>query len=148
MCTIESASRSDFRREEKMIRKTAILLACFCLAAPALAQQAPPPKLTVLVKDAVVTGAPDKVFVMATAEWVPGAATGRHTHPGDEYGTVVDGTVMTRQGEGEWRTVEAGQNYYVPAGIIHETKNASDKPARTYNAWIAEKGKPLATPAP
>ncbi len=71
-----------------------------------------------------MTGAPDKVFVMATAEWVPGAATGRHTHPGDEYGTVVDGTVMTRQGEGEWRTVEAGQNYYVPAGIIHETKNA------------------------
>jgi quercetin dioxygenase-like cupin family protein len=135
-------------REDNMIRKTAILLACLCMAAPALAQQAPPPKLTVLIKDAAVTGAPDKIFVMGTAEWVPGAQTGRHTHPGDEYGTVVEGTVMTRQGEGEWRTVEAGQNYYVPAGIIHETKNATDKPARTYNAWIAEKGKPLATPAP
>jgi len=131
-----------------MIRSAAVLAACLFVASPALAQQAPPPKLTVLIKDASVTGAPDKVFVMATAEWVPGAATGRHTHPGDEYGTVVEGTVMTRQGEGEWRTVEAGQNYYVPANIVHETKNATDKPARTYNAWIAEKGKPLATPVP
>jgi mannose-6-phosphate isomerase-like protein (cupin superfamily) len=117
-----------FRREEKMIRSAAVLAACLFVATPALAQQTTPPKLTVLVKDA--------------------AATGRHTHPGDEYGTVVEGTVMTRQGEGDWRTVEAGQNYYVAAGIIHETKNAGDKPARTYNAWIAEKGKPLATPAP
>jgi quercetin dioxygenase-like cupin family protein len=131
-----------------MVRSAAILLACLLFAVPALAQQAPGPKLTVLIKDAAVTGAPDKIFVMATAEWVPGAQTGRHTHPGDEYGTVVEGTVMTRQGEGDWRTVEAGQNYYVAAGIIHETKSAGDKPARTYNAWIAEKGKPLATPAP
>jgi quercetin dioxygenase-like cupin family protein len=94
------------------------------------------------------TGVPDKVFTLITAEWPPGATTGRHTHPGDEYGTVVEGTLVTRQDGGEWKTLEAGQSYYVPAGVVHETRNTSEKPARSYNGFIVDKGKPRATPAP
>jgi len=112
----------------------------------ALAQQAQPPKVTALVSEAPVTGVPDKVFALITADWPLGVTTGRHTHPGDEYGTVVEGTLVTRQEGGEWKTVTAGQSYYVPAGVVHETKNEGNMPAKSYNAFIIEKGKPRATP--
>ena len=110
------------------------------------AQQAPSPKITPLTSDAPVTGVPDKVFTLITADWPPGVTTGRHTHPGDEYGTVVEGTLVTRQEGGEWKTVTAGQSYYVPGGVVHETKNEGNVPAKSYNAFITEKGKPRATP--
>jgi quercetin dioxygenase-like cupin family protein len=79
-----------------------------------------------LVSEQPVTGVPDKVFTLIAAEFPPGVSTGRHTYPGDEYGTVVEGTVVTRQEGGEWKTVTAGQSYYVPGGVVHETKNTGD----------------------
>ena len=115
-------------------------------AGVAFAQQAQPPKVTILVSEAPVTGVPDKGFTLITADWPPGVTTGRHTHPGDEYGTVVEGTLVTRQEGGEWKTVTAGQSYYVPGGVVHETKNEGNMPAKSYNAFIIEKGKPRATP--
>jgi quercetin dioxygenase-like cupin family protein len=117
----------------------------FLGSAAALAQQV---KVNMLVSEAPVTGIADKVFTLIAAEWPPGASTGRHTHPGDEYGTVAEGTVVTRQEDGEWKTVTSGQSYYVPAGVVHETKNTGDVPAKTYNAFVLEKGKPRATPVP
>jgi quercetin dioxygenase-like cupin family protein len=115
-------------------------------AGAALAQQGP--NVTTLVLEQPVSGVPDKVFTMITAEFPSGVGTGRHTHPGDEYGTVVEGIVLTRQDGGEWKTVGVGQSYYVPAGVVHETKCMGDKTARTYNGFIIEKGKPRAMPAP
>ena len=133
-----------------------IAVALFLGCAPSHAQQpqlptiTPPPgvKVTPLVTDAQVSGVMDRVFVLLTAEFAPnGGTTGRHMHPGDEYGTVVEGTIVTQQAGGEWKTVSAGQSYYVPAWVVHETKNTGDKPARTYNAFIIEKGKPRVIPA-
>ena len=117
----------------------------FLASASALAQQV---KVNMLVSEAPVTGVPDKVFTLITTEWPPGVSTGRHTHPGDEYGTVVEGTVVTRQDGGEWKTLTTGQSYYVPAGVVHETKNTGDAAAKAYNAFVIEKGKPRVTPVP
>jgi quercetin dioxygenase-like cupin family protein len=108
----------------------------------------PPFKVTILVNETDVSGAPGKVFVMLTAEFPPGIGTGRHTHPGDEYGTVLEGSVQTMQAGGEWKTVNAGQSYYVPANVVHETKNNGTVLAKTVNAFVVDKGKPRATPAP
>jgi quercetin dioxygenase-like cupin family protein len=105
----------------------------FLGSASALAQQV---KVNMLVSEAPVTGIADKVFTLIATEWPPGVSTGRHTHPGDEYGTVVEGTVVTHQEDGEWKTLTTGQSYYVPAGVVHETKNTGDTPAKAYNAFI------------
>jgi quercetin dioxygenase-like cupin family protein len=130
-----------------MMRRLAMAFAVLLVGSgAALAQQGP--KVNTLVSEATVTGVPDKVFTLITAEFPPGIGTGRHTHPGDEYGTVVEGAVVTRRDGGEWKTIETGQSYYVPAGVVHETRNASEKTARTYNGFIIEKGKPRATSVP
>jgi quercetin dioxygenase-like cupin family protein len=118
---------------------------CFGTA-PLHAQPASQLKVTILVAETPVTGVSDKVFMLLTTDFPPGVSTGRHTHPGDEYGTLIEGAVMTRQEGGEWRTVNAGQSYYVPANIIHETKNVDTVPAKAVNAFVLEKGKPRVTP--
>ena len=110
------------------------------------AQPASQLKVTILIPATPVTGVPDKVFVLLTTEFPPGVSTGRHTHPGDEYGTLLEGAVMTRQEGGEWKTVNAGESYYVPAHIIHETKNVGTVAAKAVNAFVLEKDKPRVTP--
>ena len=72
------------------------------------------PKVTPLVTETQVTGVPEKVFVLITAEFLPSVSTGRHTHPGDEYGAVVEGAIVTQQTGGEWKTVTAGQSILCP----------------------------------
>ena len=120
--------------------------------AHALAQQAtlptitPPYKVTPLVPPTPVTGQPDKMFVMIAVEFPPGVGTPRHTHFGDEFGRVMEGEIVTRQGEGEWKTVKAGDSYTALGGVMHETKNIGTVPAKTVNAFVVEKGRPIVNP--
>jgi len=129
-----------------MRRLLVIIASVMCLGtAPLNAQPASQLKVTILVAQTPVTGVPDKVFMLLTTDFPPGVSTGRHTHPGDEYGTLMEGAVMTRQDGGEWKTVSTGESYYVPANIIHETKNVGTVPAKAVNAFVLEKGKPRVT---
>ena len=77
-----------------------------------LAQQtpalAPPYKVTPLLKGPV-TGDPNKETVMIRVHWPPNVSTGRDTHPGDEYGTVLEGTLISQDEGGEWKTYNAGE---------------------------------------
>ena len=125
-----------------------IVAVVFLGTSPLHAQQAPQVTVTILVPEAPVSGHSDEVFVMLTTEYPPGATTGRHVHPGDEYSTLVEGTVMTWREGGEWRTVNAGESFSVPANIVHETKNVGTGAAKAVNAFVLEKGKPRVTPAP
>jgi hypothetical protein len=63
-----------------------------------------------------------------------------HTHLGDEYGTV--GSYIVKQGDNEAKTYNAGESWHVPAGVVHESKNAAPI-TKTMNAFIVEKDKPL-----
>ena len=78
-----------------------------------LAQQmpalAPPYKVTPLLKGPV-TGDPNKETVMIRVDWPPNVSTGRNTHPGDEYGTVLEGTLISQDEGGEWKTYNAGKS--------------------------------------
>jgi quercetin dioxygenase-like cupin family protein len=114
-----------------------------CLAAHA--QQAPAPKVTTLVRSPV-TGQPDKEFLLLSIEWPAGTGTPVHTHLGDEYGTVIEGSYTVKQGDGDWTTMNAGESWSVPASVVHQGKNAGQSMTKTMNAFIVEKGKPLIQP--
>jgi quercetin dioxygenase-like cupin family protein len=98
-----------------------------------------------LVKQGV-SAQPDKEFLMLSIEWPIGAATPRHTHLGDEYGVVLEGAYMVKQGSEDWKTYSAGQSWHVPAGVVHESKNDT-RGTKTINSFIVEKDKPLINPA-
>jgi quercetin dioxygenase-like cupin family protein len=109
------------------------------------AQQAPAPKSTILVRSPV-TGQPDKEFLLLSIEWPAGTGTPVHTHLGDEYGTVIEGSYAVKQGDGEWKTMSAGESWSALASVVHQGKNAAQTTTKTINAFIVEKGKPLIHP--
>jgi quercetin dioxygenase-like cupin family protein len=83
---------------------------------------------------------------MLIVEWPPGLSTGLHTHPGDEYATVLEGEVTGQKQNGETKTYTAGQSYHNEAGVVHEAKNTGNQTAKTLNVFVVEKGKPLVQP--
>jgi quercetin dioxygenase-like cupin family protein len=72
----------------------------------------------------------------------PGGSSGRHTHPSDCYGTVVEGTVELRVEGREPRRVSAGEAWHNARGAVHELRNVSDSAARVVNTLLVDKGRP------
>ena len=110
------------------------------------AQQQPAAQRTILLKqDTTVTG---REAIMATVDLPPGGTEGRHIHPTAEvYGFVVEGT-PTLEVDGHTRTLKPGDVFTIAPGQIHEGSNKTGVPAKLFAVFFAEKGKPLAAPAP
>jgi quercetin dioxygenase-like cupin family protein len=71
-----------------------------------------------------------------------GAGNQFHRHPGDQWWAVQEGEVtFTVKGEPA-RVLKAGDVVYVPRGTVHRNQNLSDKPARSIEVNITDKGKP------
>lgn len=117
----------------------------FGFAAICVAQQPAPFKRTELQRGDL--SAPGREAVQAIAEIIPGGAAGKHTHPGEEVGYVLEGTVLIEIDGKPAMTLNAGQFFMIPAGRIHNATNKGKGPAKVLATYIVEKGKPLATPA-
>jgi quercetin dioxygenase-like cupin family protein len=90
---------------------------------------------------------PGREAVTAVAELQAGGSPGRHTHPGEEIGYILEGTVVVEQEGKPAATLGAGQTFFIPAGVIHNATNKGTGPAKVLATYVVEKGKPLATPA-
>jgi quercetin dioxygenase-like cupin family protein len=89
----------------------------------------------------------DRHAVQVVAEFVPGGVAGRHTHPGEELGYVMEGTLQLEVAGQPPRTLKAGETFFIPAGVVHDGKNVGSGPAKVLATYIVEKGKPVASPA-
>jgi quercetin dioxygenase-like cupin family protein len=83
--------------------------------------------------------------VTARAEFIPGGAVGKHTHPGEEIGYVLEGSLQLEVAGAEPVVLKAGDTFFVPAGTVHAGKNVGTGPAKILSTYVVEKGKPLAT---
>lgn len=89
---------------------------------------------------------PGYTTVTAIAE-VSGCA-GRHTHPGIETSYVMEGEIILKVEGKPDQTLKPGESFTVPANTPHDGCAVGGKPFKVLAAYIVEKGKPLATPAP
>jgi len=81
--------------------------------------------------------------VQVRVDFGPGAAFGRHRHPGEEVAYVIEGS-LEYQLEGERPvTLEAGEVLFIPAGTIHAARNVGTGNGAELATYIVEKGKPL-----
>ena len=88
-----------------------------------------------------------KHVVQARAEFQPGVASGRHTHPGEEIAYVLEGQLeVTIEGK-PVLVAKAGETFFIPAGAVHEGKNIGSTVAKVLGTYVVDKGKPLSTPA-
>ncbi len=129
-------------------RATGLALACAVALTGALAlraQQPPAVKRNIVFKQDLTI--PDREGVMAMVELPPGGAEGRHTHPAEVFAFVLDGTI-TLESEGYPNaTLKAGDVFHIAPGKVHQAINAGSGTAKLAAVFVAEKGKPLTTPA-
>jgi quercetin dioxygenase-like cupin family protein len=96
-----------------------------------------------------LSGVPGKEVVIGTATLPAGTSIGFHTHPGDEAGYVLKGTVILKiRGQAD-RTLKAGDSFFNARGAVHSlVAPVEGGGATAVSAWIIDKGQPLATPVP
>lgn len=94
-----------------------------------------------------VSGDDTKETVIIMAEFAKDGTTGRHTHPGDEYSVVLEGTLELLTDGRALKRVSAGDAYHNPKGAVHEARNVGDGPARVAVMFVVDKGKPVTQPA-
>lgn len=88
----------------------------------------------------------DREVVVARGDFPPGVGVPKHTHPGDEVAYVLEGALTIELDGKPAVTIKAGETFFVPAGTVHQGKNAGKTPTVVLSTYFLEKGKPIATP--
>ncbi len=107
------------------------------------AQPSATPKSTTILQTDLVR-MQGKELLMQIVEFLPRASSGKHHHPGDEIDYVLSGSLI-REVEGQPPTpMKTGDSAYIPAKVIHETKNTSTtEPLKLLVVRLHEKGEPV-----
>ena len=79
----------------------------------------------------------------------PGVVSPRHQHPGFVLGYVLEGDLRFQLAGEPERVIHTGEMFYEPPGSVHAVSGSASptKPVRFLAMILAEKGKPLTTPA-
>ena len=73
----------------------------------------------------------------------PGAASPKHSHPGDEIGVMLEGESVVEIDGAAPAKFAVGQAFHIPAGKAHVARSTGTVPAKVVSIWLVEKGKPL-----
>jgi quercetin dioxygenase-like cupin family protein len=88
---------------------------------------------------------PGHEAIQVRVDFDPGAAFGKHTHPGEEIIYVLAGSLEYEVEGKPPVTLKAGDVLFIPAGTIHAAKNVGSATASELATYVVEKGKPLLT---
>ena len=85
--------------------------------------------------------------VTARVEIGPGVESGRHVHPGEEFGYVLEGALQLEIDGRAPQTLKTGDVFFVPAGVVHNGRNTGSVKTTLIGTYVVESGKPLSAPA-
>ena len=85
--------------------------------------------------------------VTARVEIGPGVESGRHVHPGEEFGYVLEGALQLEIDGRAPLTFRTGDVFFVPAGVAHNGRNTGSVKTTLIGTYVVESGKPLSAPA-
>jgi quercetin dioxygenase-like cupin family protein len=88
-------------------------------------------------------GTTGREAIQVRVDFGPGAAFGKHTHPGEEIIYVLEGSLEYEIDGKPPVTLKAGDVFFVPAGTIHAARNVGTSNAAELATYIVEKGKPV-----
>lgn len=125
------------------MKAVSVIIVTFAIAAGLGAQQAGFKRTVLQQQKLSVAG---REAVTALAEFQPGATVGRHTHPGEEIGYILEGAIVLETAGKPDVTLTAGQTFFIPAGTVHNATNKTSSPAKVLANYVVEPGKPLAAP--
>lgn len=91
---------------------------------------------------------PGREVVQANVELAAGGVAPRHTHKGEEVGTILEGAGVLEIAGQPPQELKAGSAFFIPAGAPHLVRNTGSVTLKLVAVYIVEAGQPLATPAP
>ena len=121
-----------------------VIVAALCAGAAAAAQQ--PGFTRTPLQDHPISLAGHH-GVTARVDIGPGVESGRHMHPGEEFGYVLEGTLQLEVDGRAPQTLRPGEVFFVPAGIVHNGRNTGAVKTTFVGTYVVESGKPLSAPA-
>ncbi len=88
---------------------------------------------------------PGRVIVQVLTEIPVGVASGWHTHPGEEVGYILAGTVQMRIASRPTLTLRAGDGFLIPPRTPHNALDLGPETGRMLSTYIVEIGQSVAT---
>ncbi|WP_138759843.1 cupin domain-containing protein [Modestobacter altitudinis] len=88
---------------------------------------------------------PGREIVQVLTEIPRGVESGWHTHPGEEVGYLIGGTVELCVEGRPTRTVRAGEGFLIPPRTPHNARDLGPGTGRMLSTYLVEVGQPLAT---
>jgi quercetin dioxygenase-like cupin family protein len=88
---------------------------------------------------------PGREIVQVRTEIPAGVESGWHTHPGEEIGYIVAGTVEMRIAGHDTLLLESGAGFLIPPGVPHNARDLGPETGQMLSTYLVEPGKPLAT---
>ena len=125
------------------------LIAIMALSLSALADEMKPQPRRAILERHDQSGVAGREIVIGTAQIPSGTGIGFHTHPGDEIGYVLKGTLTLKTRGQPDRVLHAGDSFFNVRGAVHSVAaEAGGEGGTAVSTWIVDKGVPLATPVP
>ena len=88
---------------------------------------------------------PGRVIVQVLTEIPEGVESGWHTHPGEEVGYILAGTVSMMVEGAPTLTLHAGDGFLIPPGTPHNAIGLGPGTGRMLSTYVVDSLQPLAT---
>lgn len=89
--------------------------------------------------------APGRLIVQTLFQIPVGQASGRHHHPGEEVGYLIQGRVDMEFDDRPTLRIEAGEPFLIPPGVVHNARNVGDVETRMLSTYLVDANQPLVT---
>ena len=84
-------------------------------------------------------------MVQVRTEIPCGVASGWHTHPGEEVGYIIAGTVQMEIRDHPTLTLLAGDGFLIPPRVPHNALDLGPETGVMLSTYLVETGQPIAT---
>ena len=88
---------------------------------------------------------PGRDIVQVRTEIPAGVASGWHTHPGEEVGYIVAGTVQMEIRDQPTLTLNPGDGFLIPPDTPHDALDLGPDTGQMLSTYIVEAGQPIAS---
>ena len=116
---------------------------------PAASPQPPRDALASKLKRTEIQHSPSSIpgrdIVQVLTEIPVGVESGWHTHPGEEVGYIVTGTVEMAIDGRATLTLQAGDGFLIPPRTPHNARDIGPGTGHMLSTYIVEVGQPLAS---
>ncbi|WP_369255061.1 cupin domain-containing protein [Geodermatophilus amargosae] len=88
---------------------------------------------------------PGREIVQVLTRIPVGVASGWHTHPGEEVGYILAGTVTMAIRGRDTLTLHAGDGFLIPPGVPHDARDVGPGTGQMLSTYVVATGQPLVT---